>query len=63
MKESTACKKFESTVLIVSIFTCGIAWGGYLTEHLVRLTEPKGHLILVHELAILLGTFGPHFDG
>lgn len=32
------------------------------TEHLVRLAETKSHLILVHKLAILLGTFGPHLE-
>ena len=30
---------------------------------MVGLTEAKRELILVHELAILLGTLGPHCDG
>lgn len=33
------------------------------TEDLVGFTETEGKLILVHELAVLLRTFGPHFGG
>lgn len=32
------------------------------TQNLIRLTEPKRKLILVHELAVLLGSLGPHLD-
>lgn len=31
------------------------------TEHLIRLTETESQLILMHELAVLLGSLGPHF--
>lgn len=38
------------------------SFGRNHTEHLVRLAETKSHLILVHKLAVLLGTFGPHLE-
>lgn len=54
--------KFESTVsALVSSYSAHSSEGNH-TEHLVGLTEAESHLILVHELAILLGTFGPHFE-
>lgn len=35
---------------------------GVDTQDLIWFAEAKCHLILMHELAILLGAFGPHFE-
>ena len=67
LNECVARRKFESTV-------CRSALASFLcrsyrvhamrhTQHLIRFAKPECQLILVHDLAVLLGSLRSHFDG